>query len=456
MEGVKIGLEIHVQLNTQTKLFCPCSADWAASEPNHNICPVCTAQVGSKPFGVNKRAVIQALKIAYLLRADVEPRFYFNRKHYFYPDLPSNYQRTSIPIAKNGILEGVRFWEMHVEEDPGRYDLKNGPVDYNRAGVPLIEIVTAPEIKSPEHADVFLLKLRRYLMYANAMRKGDGVVRVDVNVSIPGGARVEIKNVNSFSNVVRAIKSEIKRQKNLVDQGYEVEQETRHFDENSGVTFRLRRKETADDYRYVLDPDLLPVEVERSWIEEAEKEVGPHPEDRLAALSQKCGVDAEELERIMSEKELVDTFEYLIVHGSDPHRALYFLLTWVKKQINYRNLLFRESGLRADQLSTLCNYYGEGKITDDVVETVLIKMLDDGIPDVDAYIKENDLFVVHDEDVVKTVISNVIKKYGKAVEDYKKGEHKALYFLVGKVMEQTKGTVDPHQVADVMKRMIEE
>ncbi len=449
-EDVKIGLEIHVQLSTKSKLFCPCSAHWL-DEPNKHICPICTSQPGSKPAGINKKAIIQALKVAYLLNAKIQDGFLFQRKHYFYPDLPSNYQRTSTPIAVDGNLLDVGIVEMHIEEDPGRYHLKEGLVDYNRSGIPLIEIVTSPSIHSPEQANEFLTTLKRWLVYADVMKGGqECVVRADVNVSIGGGARVEIKNVNSFSNVVEAIKSEVKRQESILAQGLNVEQETRHFDEGSGTTFRLRRKETADDYRYVPDPDLLPISLCQEWLEEAKKELGEHPGHRLQRLIQQYNLDENDAERIMAEKELADVFEEM-AKELDAKKSASFLTTFVKKQLNYRNLLFRQSGLSSKGLTKLLSLFLENKISDDGMERVLIKMIEEKRNDVEMLVKELDVLVITNEEFISKMIEEVFEKERHACEDFRKGNKKALFYLIGKVMELTKGKVDPKKVGDMIK-----
>ncbi len=452
-KDVKIGLEIHIQLNTRSKLFCSCSAHWLERENTH-ICPICTGQPGAKPAGVNKKAIIQALKAAYLLHAEIKREVIFQRKHYFYPDLPSNYQRTSTPIATKGKIGQVTIEEMHIEEDPGRYHLKEGLVDYNRSGIPLIEIVTAPDISSPEEAKAFLTRLRDLLIYADIMREGqESVVRADVNVSIAGGERVEIKNVNSFSNVVEAIKSEIKRQENLLAQGLRVERETRHFDESSGATFRLRRKETADDYRYIPDPDILPLQICEEWIKQAKESVGEHPDIRLKKMVEKYGLAQQDAKRLMSEKELADAFEEL-AKKLPAEKSAHFLLTILRKQLNYRNLMFRQSGLSAKALSEALGLFLKGEISDDGLESIVITMLDEQKHDVERIVEEKHLLIIKDEKELETLVKQVIESERKAVADLKQGQDKALFYLVGKVMRLTHGRADPKKVGALIKQVI--
>ncbi|HIH64478.1 MAG TPA: Asp-tRNA(Asn)/Glu-tRNA(Gln) amidotransferase subunit GatB, partial [Methanothermobacter thermautotrophicus] len=256
---MKCGLEIHVQLDTRSKLFCRCPTDYQEAPPNTNICPVCLNQPGAKPYPPNRSALEGALKIALMLDCRINPEItYFMRKHYNYPDLPSGYQRTSIPVGLEGELNGVRIREVHIEEDPGQYKPDQGTVDFNRSGIPLIEIVTEPDMTSPEEARNFLRELIRVLEYSGCAR-GEGTMRADVNISLEGGKRVEIKNINSIKGAYKALKFEMIRQKNLLKRGVEVKQETRAFLESQMITVSMRLKEEAEDYRYIPDPDLPPM-----------------------------------------------------------------------------------------------------------------------------------------------------------------------------------------------------
>ena len=236
---------------------------------NSLVCPTCTGQPGSKPAGVNEEILGKVVQIGLALNCKIvtDESIYVRRKHYFWPDLPSGYQRTSLPVAIDGELAGVRIRECHLEEDPGRYDLRTGEVDYNRSGIPLVEIVTDPDFTSPEHARQFVEELGAILEYLNAARGEPGSTRVDANISIEGHPRIEVKNINSFKGVLTALAFEETRQRNLVKHGIEYGQETRHYDEGRGITIGLRRKETADDYRYFPDPDIPPLVVTPALIE---------------------------------------------------------------------------------------------------------------------------------------------------------------------------------------------
>lgn len=464
-----IGLEIHVQLNTKAKIFCECPTNYGHAEANANICPVCTGQPGSKPMGVNKEAISHVLKIAEMLNAkpELEKDIFVRRKHYFYPDLPSGYQRTSNPVAKGGELNKIGIWEVHFEEDPGRYELKKGYVDYNRSGVPLAEIVTAPDMRSPEDAKEFLGKLESYLRYFNVIKDEVGTMRIDANVSIEGGARVEIKNINSFSNVYDALSFEIKRQRTQMEQGVTMVQETRHFDENSGITIRLRKKETADDYRYVPDPDIPPIFISANEWKAAENEVAELPDARAKRLSEEYKINETDASVLAIEREFADVYEQL-AKKFEPQKFANWMRGPLRKQLNYRNLLFRTSGLNGKHIGELYEMFSSGKITDKAADTILIKMLDTDIlvkaRKSGKYVelkemphnitKDLGLLKTSDASAVRKACEAVVKENQKAAEDYKSGNSKSIFFLVGKAMQKTKGTADAKEVEKILKEII--
>ncbi len=465
-----IGLEIHVQLNTKAKLFCECPTNYGHAETNTNICPICTGQPGSKPMAVNREALSHVLKIARMLGAEpeLEKDIFVQRKHYFYPDLPSGYQRTSKPVAKRGTLNGIGILEVHFEEDPGRYELKKGFVDYNRSGVPLVEIVTAPDMRSPEDAREFLGKLEHYLRYFNVINESEvGTMRIDANVSQEGSARVEIKNINSFSNVYDALAFEIKRQRTLIEQGAKVVQETRHFDENSGITVRMRKKETADDYRYVPDPDIPPIFVSATEWEAAGKQVAELPDARAARISAEYGIAAADAGVITIEKEFADVYEQL-AKKSDAQKLANWMRGPLRKQLNYRNLLFRNSGLNWKHVGGLFEMLSAGKITDKAADAVLISMLDTDVL-VKArgrgeYVELKEmpqdiakalgLLRSSDTRAIRAACEEAVKENRKAADDYKAGNAKSLFFIVGKVMEKTRGTADAREVERIVKEIL--
>lgn len=464
-----IGLEIHVQLNTSAKLFCECPTNYGHAEPNTNICPICSGQPGAKPMGANRQAISHVLKIAKMLGAkpELEKDVFVQRKHYFYPDLPSGYQRTSKPVARNGKLDGIGIWEVHFEEDPGRYELKKGFVDYNRSGVPLAEIVTAPDMRSPEDAREFLGKLESYLRYFNVIKDEVGTMRIDANVSLEGGARVEVKNINSFSNVYDALSFEIKRQKTQMEQGVKVVQETRHFDENSGITIRLRKKETADDYRYVPDPDIPPLVISAADWKAAEREVGELPDARATRIAKEHKIALEDAKVLTIEREFADAYEQL-AKKFEPQKFANWMRGPLRKQLNYRNLLFRTSGLNAKHAGGLYEMFSTGKITDKAADAILIRMLDTDIlvkaRESGRYMELKDmphniardlgLLKTSDAGAVRAACEETVKENPKAVEDFKAGNAKSVFFLVGKAMQKTRGTADARELEKMIKEII--
>lgn len=452
-----IGLEIHAQLNTHAKIFCECSTNYGNVQPNTNICPVCTGQPGSKPMSINEQAISHVLKIAKMLNAKpiLEDKIFLQRKHYFYPDLPLGYQRTSKPVAKNGKLNNVGIWEIHFEEDPGRYELKKGFVDYNRSGVPLVEIVTAPDIQSPENAKEFLAKLEAYLRYFNVIKEEAGTMRIDANISIENHSRVEIKNINSFSNVYTALLFEIKRQKTQIEQDVKLIQETRHFDENSGITVRLRTKEIADDYRYVPDPDVLPIIISAEDWKTAELAIAELPDTRAERLMHSLCITPIDAKTLVLEKEFADTYEQL-VKKFDHKKLANWMNGPLRKQLNYRNLLFRNSGLNVECIYELYKMFSNGEITDKGMETILIKMLDSkNLEKTPKKIAEKSgLLKKSNQKELYAVCKTIIKQNPKAIKDYKTGNTKSIFFLIGKIMQETKGTVDAKEAEKALKELI--
>jgi aspartyl-tRNA(Asn)/glutamyl-tRNA(Gln) amidotransferase subunit B len=438
-----IGLEIHVQLNTESKLFCDCKNNPDNKEVNSLICEICTAQPGAKPKPINAYAIKLAYNAAYFLKCKLIESFYMLRKHYFYPDLPAGYQRTSTALGIDGILDDVEIKEIHIEEDPGKYDLKKGLVDYNRAGVPLIEIVTKPVIKSSEHAEQFLRKLDKGLSYYGVI-KDNGTVKVDANISIKGHERVEVKNINSFANVAVALNYEIKRQSSLIEKGDKVTRETRHFDEATGKTLSLRKKETEEDYRYMPDPDLMPLSLNLSFVRDFE----PLPFERVKEYIKK-GIKEEVAYTLIEEKELADFFDYLVnAINVDMHLLANWIKGPLKKQLNYRNIKFRNANIEKEELLVLIDNFFKNFISDDAMEKLLIDYLDHK-----KSIKQNiRLYLKITDKELEDVVKKVIKENENAVNDYLNGQEKSLSFLVGKVMALTKGRADPKKAKELIEK----
>jgi aspartyl-tRNA(Asn)/glutamyl-tRNA(Gln) amidotransferase subunit B len=437
-----IGLEIHVQLKTKSKLFCNCETDYLTAKPNENTCVVCAAHPGSKPYFINEEAMKNAVKIGSALNCKMNDEIIMQRKHYFYPDLPNGFQRTSKPLGVNGSLEGVKIREVHIEEDPGRYDLKTGKTDYNRCGVPLIEIVTDPEIKDADHAKTFLEELQLILSYLEASREEPGSSRVDANLSIEGHARIEVKNINSFKGVYIALQYEERRQKKLIEEGVEYGQETRHFDEEKGITIGLRKKETLDDYRYSPDPDVPPIIITKS------EEIPELPKQKRERFEKEFNITKEEASTITSEKRMADAFEK-ISRQCNPKLLVKLFRGVLKKQLNYRDLKYNEKF--TSELLWIEKAIEENKITEKSAESILIEVIDKN-KKAEQIAVENNLLGI--ETNIDEVIGKIIKENKKAVDDYKKGEEKALNYLIGKIMKETKGKADKNKAMEILKKNV--
>jgi aspartyl-tRNA(Asn)/glutamyl-tRNA(Gln) amidotransferase subunit B len=419
---VKIGLEVHIYPKTKTKMFCRCKAG-VEGEVNTSICPVCTGQPGAKPMAPNKKAIEQAIMLSLALRCRLKNSFTVLRKHYFYPDLPNNYQRTSTPIGTDGKLKGVAVSEVHVEEDAGRYELRKGLVDFNRAGTPLIEAVTAPVIGSPRHARDFLNGLKDLLLYLGIISKR-GFFKVDTNISV-GKNRVEVKNINSIKNVETVLKHEIERQKALLERGVEIKMETRHFDELRSITKTLREKETAEDYRYIPDPDL-PVFGIGELIRKIKKSMPENLFELRKGYIRKYKIDGETARAITSSKVMVELFEYL-KKEIEPR----FVAVWMKKdltgELKYRAKTLENSGLDIKDAKKLLKAYYKGEITKHKSRELLRGLLDRKISlDKGLKIKTEGKNI---DKVIKKVLSENISAVGK----YKKGKKTVFNFLLGEI-----------------------
>jgi aspartyl-tRNA(Asn)/glutamyl-tRNA(Gln) amidotransferase subunit B len=449
---VKIGLEIHVPLKTKQKLFCDCPTNYYETErPNVNTCPVCTGMPGARPFPINENALESALMMARLLNCETrEFNVFVKRKHYDYPDLPSGYQRTSEPVGVNGKLSDVGVWEVHLEEDPGRYDLSSGRVDYNRSGVPLVEIVTAPDMRSPEDVRNFMKELMNLLRYTERIIDVGGVIRVDVNISLDGGARVEIKNINSTKGAYKAIKYEIIRQKNLRKRGGRVIQETRGFNEKSMITIPQRIKETAEDYRYIPDPDIPPLLFDRSSIERIE--LPETPQSRRDRISRRYKIQERYSMILVKDKSIADLFE-AVAEEIDPGLAVKWICREVLRQLNYRNIELDESKLNSGLLIELLNLVGSSEITEAVGKKILERIIDTGESPEDI-VKKEGLGSIHTGDKLSGIVDKVVDENPDAVKDYKSGRVEALNFLMGRVMKEMYGRADVNAVIALLKERL--
>jgi aspartyl-tRNA(Asn)/glutamyl-tRNA(Gln) amidotransferase subunit B len=408
---------------------------------------------GSKPHPVNQDAIDAAVEIALMLDCEiVKDPIYIQRKHYAYPDLPSGYQRTSLPIGKNGSLGGVGIWEVHLEEDPGKYEPKSGKVDYNRSGVPLVEIVTAPDLSSPEDARRFLRGLVKVLQYTGKVRVEGGTMRTDTNISLEGGARVEIKNINSVKGAYKALKFEITRQKNLRKRGHAVKRETRAFVEAQMITKAMRTKEEADDYRYIPDPDIPPLLITDSKIAEIKASMPETPQMKEKRFAEDYKIKPHDANVLSSELELANAFEE-IAKKVKPQFAASWMVRDLKRVLEYNNLSFQGSSITTDQLIELFNMVGSHEITVKTGQKV-IEMLVERPHSPREIVEELGLGKIKDGDIVERAAKEAIEENQKAVQDYLKGNEGALNYVVGQVMGKTKGRADPGTVLKILKELL--
>lgn len=414
------GLEIHVQLETDSKLFCDCPTNYQEAPANTNVCPVCLNQPGAKPYPTNEKAIENALMISLMLNCKIDKNFtYFMRKHYDYPDLPSGYQKTSVPIGYDGELNGVRIHEIHMEEDPGQYKPDKGIVDFNRSGIPLIEIVTEPDMHSPEEARNFLKELIRVLQYSGGAR-GEGTMRADVNVSINGGNRVEMKNINSIKGAYKALKFEVVRQKNLVKRGHEVQQETRAYLESQMITVGMRKKEDADDYRFIPDPDLPPMKITDEQINEILEVMPEAPHNKVKRFVEEYGIDEESAKVLTSELDLAQVYEE-VAKEVDPKFAAKWMRDELKRVLTYNKMDFADSGILADDLIELFNMLLNKEITTKAGQRI-VEQMPNNKQTPKQIAEELGLIGVVKDDEVQAAAKQAVEENPKAVDDYHNGE----------------------------------
>ena len=471
MEDVKIGLECHAQLLTRSKLFCGCSAAYHDAAPNTHVCPTCLGLPGALPV-VNRKAVEYGIKVALALNCEVQRRTLFYRKNYFYPDLPKGFQisQYDFPLATNGYVriesDGneriVRIKRVHLEEDPGRLLYKGtidvakySLIDYNRSGVPLVEIVTEPDLRSPREARIFINKIRSILEYLGVFDGSlEGALRVDANISVAGGERIEIKNISSYKGLERALSFEITRQRNLLRRGVEIKQETRHYDEVRGVTISLRTKEYEEDYRYFPEPDLVPVEIPEDWVEALRKELPELPDEKVIRFMQQYEITREHAVALTTDIHIANFYESVVAKLGDARLCATWVADVLKGELNYRSMSMKEAlqRLTPEDFVKILRFMKEEKITERGAVEVLREMLDvGGRPE--EIITRKGLVRMRDEEIDR-VIKEVIAENAPAVEDYKNGKKEALNFLVGQVMKKTRGRIDPKRAYEAIKELI--
>ena len=462
-----IGLEVHCELNTATKLFCSCPTK-GNEEPNTRTCPVCLGHPGSKPV-LNKNAVEFALKLCMALSCEISPELIFSRKSYFYPDMAKNYQisQYEIPLGKNGKLKlrdgkEIGITRVHMEEDPaslvhpaGLKDSQYVLVDYNRSGNPLVEIVTEPDLDSPDEARDFMNQLITVLNYLEIFDISKGVIKADANVSVKESnyTRVEIKNITGFKEIERALVYEVSRQKEEAKHHNAIEKETRAWDSEKGITFSLRKKETEEDYGYIIDTDLVIAEVTDKWIKKIKKELPELAQDKVKKFIEKYKIKKEDAEILAADRFLAEIFEK-VAEEIDPILAAKWLRRELLRVLNYNKRELHESEITYKHMIDLLRLVEGKKITDNVASKILEKLIEKPF-DVKEYIKKEKLEAVSDISELEKFCTEAIKENPQAVEDYKKGEEKALNFIVGKVMQKTRGKATPKEVNDIILKLIE-
>jgi len=483
-----IGLEVHVELNTKSKMFCSCSNNPDEKKPNVNICPVCTAQPGTLPV-INEEAVRKVIKTGLALNCQIPEYSKFDRKNYFYPDLPKGYQISQYdkPQCLGGFLEiegkKIRITRIHLEEDTGRLVHPEGKdyslVDFNRAGIPLMELVTEPDITSAKEARKFAEELQlilRYLGVSDAdMEKGQ--LRVEVNISLLPvksktlGTKVEIKNLNSFRAVEKGIDYEIKRQTEVLKSGQKVIQETRGWDGAKEVTVGQREKEKAYDYRYFPEPDLPPLHNTKEFVNKIRAEIPELPQQRRERLAKEYKLDIKSIEVLVQNKELGEYFEKVISELS-PNLPKEKLLKLIKMSSNYlitdlqgllksapldraREARYLTGLITPENFAEFITLIYKGEISSKIAKQVLGEMFSTGA-DSSHIIEEKGLVQITDEAEIEKIIKEVISKNPKAVEDFKKGKENAFQYLIGQIMVATKGKVNPEMTSQLLTKLLKD
>ncbi len=454
---IMVGLEIHgyLKMENMAKLFCNCAIEPYA-EPNTTICPVCTGQPGSKPMLPNKQAIDRIIAIAAVLDCRINERLIFQRKHYSWPDMPTGYQRTmsgsySVPVGQEGNFLGIGIEEVHLEEDPARWDPETGAVDYNRSGYPLVEIVTKPDFNSAEEVRIWLRRLVTTLSYVKSINPDLGV-KSDVNVSVaPDFGRVEIKNVNSFRSIVRAIEYETARQQREVKEGRKVAMETRAWNDAKGLSIFMRQKETAVDYMFIPDPDLPAIRVTAAEVKKIADKLPEKPAAKIQKYVKQWKIDHADAEVLSSEILLAELFEK-VAAVVNPVLAARWLRRELLRVLNYNKKELEEVKLDERHIIQLLKFVESRRITDETAKNILEKLVEKPF-DVEEHVKKNNLFAVAAADILEKYCEEAIAENPQAVADYKSGKEKALNFIVGAVMKKSKGKATPQQVAEIIKQL---
>ena len=468
-----IGLEVHVELATRTKIFCGCSTAFGAA-PNTHTCPVCTGMPGSLPV-LNRQVVEYAMAIGLATNCRITRVCKFDRKNYFYPDNPQNYQISQLylPIARDGYVEidagdtkkKVRIHEMHMEEDAGKlihdeWD-DTSLVDYNRSGVPLVEIVSEPDMRSAEEVIAYLEKLRQIIQYLGASdcKLQEGSMRADVNLSVREagssqfGTRTEMKNLNSFKAISHAIEGERERQIELLEEGKAVIQETRRWDDNKESSYAMRSKEDAQDYRYFPEPDLVPIVISDEWIEAVKSRQPELRTEKLERYKKEFDIPRYDAEIITESKSMADLFEAATAICKKPKKVSNWLMVETMRLMKEHGMEPEDLRFSPENLAKLIDLADAGVVNSSVAKEVFEKVFSEDV-DPEQYVEEHGLKTVHDEGALKAVLEQVIADNPQAVSDYRGGKEKALGALVGQTMKAMKGKANPGMVNQMLREML--
>lgn len=468
-----IGLEVHVELSTKTKIFCGCSTAFGGA-PNTHTCPVCTGMPGSLPV-LNKQVLEYAIAVGLATECTITQHCKFDRKNYFYPDNPQNYQISQLylPICRNGKVEieteggskTVGIHEIHMEEDAGKLIHDEWEecslVDYNRSGVPLIEIVSEPDMRSAEEVIAYLEKLRLTLQYLGVSdcKLQEGSMRADVNLSVREvgakefGTRTEMKNMNSFRAIKRAVENERERQIDLLEAGAEVIQETRRWDDNKGESYAMRSKEDAQDYRYFPDPDLVPIRVSDEWIARIKETQPEMRAEKITRYKKEYDIPDYDIDIITGSKHMADIFERTAALCGQPKKAANWLMVETLRLLKENGMEPEDIRFSPENLAKLIGLTEEKVINSSVAKEVFEIMFDTDI-DPQLYIEEKGLKTVNDEGALRRTIEEVIDANPQSVEDYRNGKEKAIGFLVGQTMKAMQGKAEPGMVNKLLKELL--
>ncbi|MDD7641430.1 MAG: Asp-tRNA(Asn)/Glu-tRNA(Gln) amidotransferase subunit GatB [bacterium] len=469
-----IGLEVHVELATKTKIFCGCSTAFGGA-PNTHTCPVCTGMPGSLPV-LNKKVVEYAAAVGLATNCTINQNCKFDRKNYFYPDNPQNYQISQLyePICRNGYVEietadggtkKIGIHEIHMEEDAGKLvhdDWEDvSVVDFNRSGVPLIEIVSEPDMRSADEVIAYLEKLRLIIQYLGASdcKLNEGSMRADVNISVREagasefGTRTEMKNLNSFRAISHAIEGEKNRQIDLIESGEKVIQETRRWDDTKESSHAMRSKEDAQDYRYFPEPDLVPIRISDEWLEEIRSRQPEFRSEKLVRYEKEYEIPRYDAEIITNSKHLADLFEETVAICGKPKKVSNWLMVETMRLLKEHEMEPEDLRFSAEHLAALVNLADAGTINSTVAKEVFEQMFAEDI-DPEKYVEEHGLKTVNDEGALRATIEQVIKDNPQSVEDYHNGKEKAIGFLVGQTMKAMKGKANPGMVNQILKELL--